>query len=144
MHHHLLTPSLSHAGSFQAHACLHPKHLVGHRKFGGGSRWGGMVKASLAQGKAKEAPPAGGPSSVVGDLDESTVMDKQAFESLLGKIDRGLRALPATAQVRGGCPARWHLLPALLMCGMLSQPNSSTLGRAALDCCTARDTCQLT
>ena len=60
-----------------------------------------MVKASLPQAKHKEAPATGGPGSVVGDLDESTELDKAAFEALLGKIDRGLRALPATAQVLG-------------------------------------------
>ena len=58
-----------------------------------------MVKASLPQAKHKEAPATGGPGSIVGDLDESTQLDKTAFEDLLGKIDRGLRALPATAQV---------------------------------------------
>lgn len=29
---------------------------------------------------------------------QATCLDKAAFEGLLGKIDRGLRALPATAQ----------------------------------------------
>lgn len=38
------------------------------------------------------------------ELDPATRMDKAAFADLLAKIDSGLRALPATAQVRS--PAR--------------------------------------
>ena len=35
----------------------------------------------------------------VSSLSESTELDKAAFKEILGKIDQGLRALPATAQV---------------------------------------------
>lgn len=35
----------------------------------------------------------------VSELSEDTELDKAAFSEILGKIDQGLRALPATAQV---------------------------------------------
>jgi len=35
----------------------------------------------------------------VSELGEDTELDKEAFSLILGKIDQGLRALPATAQV---------------------------------------------
>lgn len=47
---------------------------------------------------------ADGPVSA---LNETTELDKEAFKEILGKIDQGLRALPATAQVP--CPAARHL-----------------------------------
>jgi NADH:ubiquinone reductase (non-electrogenic) len=34
-------------------------------------------------------------------VEEDTELTKEQFKELLGKIDSGLRALPATAQVRG-------------------------------------------
>ncbi len=37
----------------------------------------------------------------VSALGEDTELDKDAFREIIGKIDQGLRALPATAQVRG-------------------------------------------
>lgn len=37
----------------------------------------------------------------VSALGEDTELDKEAFKEIIGKIDQGLRALPATAQV--GC-----------------------------------------
>ncbi len=35
----------------------------------------------------------------VSALGEDTELDKDAFREIIGKIDQGLRALPATAQV---------------------------------------------
>ena len=35
----------------------------------------------------------------VSELREDTELDKEAFSEILSKIDQGLRALPATAQV---------------------------------------------
>ena len=35
----------------------------------------------------------------VSQLGEDTELDKDAFREIIGKIDQGLRALPATAQV---------------------------------------------
>ncbi len=35
----------------------------------------------------------------VSELQEDTELDKEAFSEILSKIDQGLRALPATAQV---------------------------------------------
>lgn len=43
--------------------------------------------------------PNGKAKTPVAELDPETRMDKADFESLLVKIDSGLRALPATAQV---------------------------------------------
>lgn len=39
-------------------------------------------------------------------IDETTELDKEGFRELLTTIDRGLRALPATAQVPWECCAR--------------------------------------
>ena len=69
-------------------------HLEEHARFleakgGGLGRWGGMARAALA------APAA----SPLADIDENTQLSKAAFVELLTKIDSGLRALPATAQV---------------------------------------------
>lgn len=44
--------------------------------------------------------PAGRNPSPLSDIDPETRLDKKDFEKLLVKIDQGLRALPATAQVR--------------------------------------------
>ena len=43
--------------------------------------------------------PNGKPTTPFAELDPETRMDKADFEDLLTKIDSGLRALPATAQV---------------------------------------------
>ena len=40
----------------------------------------------------------------VSELGEDTELDKEAFSLILSKIDQGLRALPATAQVHLGSP----------------------------------------
>ena len=47
--------------------------------------------------------PNGKAKTPLAEIDPEVRMDKQSFEELLSKIDSGLRALPATAQV--------HLLP---------------------------------
>ena len=48
----------------------------------------------------------------VSELQEDTELDKEAFSEILSKIDQGLRALPATAQVCTARPlpplASWH------------------------------------
>lgn len=50
-------------------------------------RWGGMVKKEIA-------------SSPLAEVNDTTLISKERFKELLAKIDNGLRALPATAQVR--------------------------------------------
>ena len=40
----------------------------------------------------------------VSDLSDDTVLTREQFEDLLAKIDKGLRALPATAQVGAQAP----------------------------------------
>jgi NADH:ubiquinone reductase (non-electrogenic) len=60
------------------------------RKYGGLKRWNNMV-GKLVKSRTEGAPLSG--------LDETTELDKDAFKEILGKIDQGLRALPATAQV---------------------------------------------
>lgn len=64
-------------------------------KFGGPRRWGNMVGEMLRKAAAKQAPPG----SPVTDFTPETEVTKEEFEALLEKIDQGLRALPATAQV---------------------------------------------
>lgn len=59
-------------------------------------RWGNMVASTLLKKKKGEAASNG----AVGDINEDTELTREQFEELLGKIDKGLRALPATAQVR--------------------------------------------
>ena len=39
------------------------------------------------------------PKSPVSELTDKTELTREQFEGLLGQIDKGLRALPATAQV---------------------------------------------
>lgn len=62
------------------------------RKYGA-SRWGGMVASAVSRGKKPV-------DTVVGELTEDTALEEGQFRELLEKIDRGLRALPATAQAR--------------------------------------------
>lgn len=85
-----------------------------------------MVKQTLDSSRGSSngtSPPRGGP---VGDLDESAQLDKSAFEELLGKIDRGLRALPATAQVgwvgtaSGAGAALCQLGMAFILCPLIA------------------------
>ena len=64
------------------------------RKYGA-SRWGGMVASAVSRGKKPV-------DTVVGELTEDTALEEAQFRDLLEKIDRGLRALPATAQARQG------------------------------------------
>ena len=45
--------------------------------------------------------PSGKQNSPLAEIDPEVQLNKQSFEELLGKIDSGLRALPATAQVLG-------------------------------------------
>ena len=61
----------------------------------GSMRFGGMVAKAFqaAQGDSDK-------SSVYKDIDESSQLDREQFSELLKTIDLGLRALPATAQVR--------------------------------------------
>ena len=58
------------------------------RKYGA-KRFGGLVRTEINSAAA-------GP---VSDLSDDTVLTREQFEDLLAKIDKGLRALPATAQV---------------------------------------------
>ena len=61
------------------------------RKYGGARRWNNMVGGIIKRRAQTEGP--------VSALREDTELDKEAFRELLTSIDRGLRALPATAQV---------------------------------------------
>lgn len=78
-------------------ASLRFSHLREHARFldsrvGGLNRFGNLVRQTLAPVKA-------GDESPLAELNESTPVTKEQFKALLGKIDSGLRALPATAQV---------------------------------------------
>ena len=66
------------------------------RKYGQ-NRFGGLVRGTFERvgiqpGSAKATPLA--------EIDPQNQLDKANFEELLSKIDSGLRALPATAQVQ--------------------------------------------
>ena len=54
-----------------------------------------MVASAVSRGKKPV-------DTVVGELTEDTALEEAQFRDLLEKIDRGLRALPATAQARQG------------------------------------------
>ncbi len=41
--------------------------------------------------------------SPLADVNDKTELSREQFKELLTKVDSGLRALPATAQVRGCC-----------------------------------------
>ncbi|GAX84552.1 hypothetical protein CEUSTIGMA_g11973.t1 [Chlamydomonas eustigma] len=72
-------------------------HLEEHARFldsrtGGFSRFGNLVAGTLGTNSAPSDSP-------VATVEESHELTKEEFKTLLGKIDSGLRALPATAQV---------------------------------------------
>ena len=79
--------------------------------------------SSSSNGTGPKTPLMGGVTSsqTLGELDESTQLDSEQFEELLNKIDNGLRALPATAQVsKGGrvwAKERWECLAWLTAAG---------------------------
>ncbi|GMH44754.1 hypothetical protein BSKO_12706 [Bryopsis sp. KO-2023] len=64
----------------------------------GSRRFGNMVREAFQQVR-KNGNSNDEASAVVGDLKETDVLTKAEFADLLAKIDKGLRALPATAQV---------------------------------------------
>lgn len=77
-------------------------HLEEHARFmeskTGARRWGSMVVQQLNPNKQSAVTPT--PAATAGiELSEDTRMSKEQFKELLQKIDSGLRALPATAQV---------------------------------------------
>ncbi|KAK9830323.1 hypothetical protein WJX72_011009 [[Myrmecia] bisecta] len=69
----------------------------------GAKRFGGIVANALAGARAKNEPQKHTKPNdpIWGDLDfdEKTEVTREQFEDMLKKIDSGLRALPATAQV---------------------------------------------
>ena len=82
----------------------HAKFLDSRRGF---ARWGGMVGAALERARARAAGVIASSETPLSTLDDDTALTREEFAELLGSIDRGLRALPATAQVakqqvRGG------------------------------------------
>lgn len=74
----------------------HARFLDSRRGF---ARWGGMVGAALEKARARAAGVIASDETPLGTLDEDTALTRAEFEELLASIDRGLRALPATAQV---------------------------------------------
>jgi NADH:ubiquinone reductase (non-electrogenic) len=111
-------------------------------KYGGPARWGGLVRRALAAARtareveasmdkapssAAATPPADG-TVTIDDLDDDTRLTRSEFEALLGSIDRGIRALPATAQVaaqQGKYLARLAESGALTAAVSSSSPSSS-------------------
>ena len=55
--------------------------------------------AAATTGSSVSAAVASGQQSALDTLDEDTALTKEEFQELMASIDRGLRALPATAQV---------------------------------------------
>lgn len=45
------------------------------------------------------------------DLDKDGLLDEAEFRALLVKADSKMKALPATAAVRGCCWFGWHMAP---------------------------------
>jgi NADH:ubiquinone reductase (non-electrogenic) len=105
------------AGRFP-HFEEHAKFL--DEKYGGPARWGGLVQRALAaartareveasvDGGAEEEKGQASPPAVakrtegtvtIDDLDDDTRLTAAEFGTLLKSIDKGIRALPATAQV---------------------------------------------
>lgn len=72
----------------------HAKFLDSKRGF---ARWGGMVGSALERARTRAAGAAS--DNPLSTLDDDTALTREEFAELLGSIDRGLRALPATAQV---------------------------------------------
>ncbi|KAG2428088.1 hypothetical protein HYH02_014479 [Chlamydomonas schloesseri] len=76
-------------------------HLEEHARFldsqTGIKRFGGLVANSLSPADAAAASSSQPFAQLV--LDGSTEITKEQFKDILGKVDKGLRALPATAQV---------------------------------------------
>ena len=82
-------------------------------------RWGNMVKGAVESANrlnpvARKQQPGIG---IMADLNEKSELTEEQFVDLLKKIDNGLRALPATAQVEnkeGSASANscYHCTPA--------------------------------
>ncbi|KAK9812482.1 hypothetical protein WJX73_003352 [Symbiochloris irregularis] len=96
-------------------------------QFGGEKRWGGMVKQALEKARVARVKPNGAAPAVttLKGMDQDTELTKEQFEALLGKIDDGLRALPATAQVAA---QQGKYLAKLLTAGKV-KPGASPLGQ---------------
>ena len=65
----------------------------------GAKRFGGLVRTEINS-------EAAGP---LNELSDDTSISRTQFEDLLAKIDKGLRALPATAQVSAALHAHAHV-----------------------------------
>ncbi len=66
------------------------------RKYGQ-NRWGGLVRGTFES--VGIHPPGSARNTPMAEINPDDQLDKANFEELLSKIDSGLRALPATAQV---------------------------------------------
>ena len=67
---------------------MHESEVWYCRRYGA-KRFGGLVRTEISG-------EAAGP---LNELSDDTTITREKFEDLLKKIDKGLRALPATAQV---------------------------------------------
>ncbi|PNW69798.1 hypothetical protein CHLRE_19g750547v5 [Chlamydomonas reinhardtii] len=78
-------------------------HLEEHARFldsqTGVKRFGGLVAKSLSPADAAAAAASNSSQPFAVLLDGNTEISKEQFKDILGKVDKGLRALPATAQV---------------------------------------------
>ena len=91
-----------------------------HHRKRGAKRWGNTVAKAVEAAKIRRQGAAASVSpNPLESFDEEIELTAQEFADLLSTIDRGLRALPATAQVRthNACtpvpqPLLWSALPA--------------------------------
>lgn len=94
-------------------------------------RFGGLVRKVLATTAATGN--GNGRQSPMDSMDDSDELTKQQFNALLEKIDSGLRALPATAQVGRssyGCSTGRLFKPAVGCQAHLHITSAQTAGRA--------------
>ena len=75
------------------HMAEHSRFLDG--RFGGGSRWGGMVKSTVQSAKREDKGGQASPSSVVGDLDEVRCREVALAPERNGTRRRSLLGSPA-------------------------------------------------
>ena len=92
--------TLTELRDMMAEASKQFSHLAEHARFldaktGGTARFGNMVNDML-KGDAPGTSETTGP---LGAITEETKLTREQFKEILKKIDSGLRALPATAQV---------------------------------------------
>ena len=94
---HILEKASERFPQFSEHARFLSKEA------GGITRFGGLVRSAFARSKAKKPNPS---AEIFAEVTDESEMSRDEFAEMLRTIDLGLRALPATAQVRRQPPWR--------------------------------------